>query len=148
MNTRFAHRLTAVAAAAAFALAAAVAEPANAALVLMLDDGQGNVVTVTDGGANDSNPNAGEVTFIGSIGVWQSTVNTVFSKPGLEGAQLDLNFGNRSTAAGTLTIMATDTDYLLGSDPGSFSLISTIGGTTTATATADAGLADRDAAGR
>ncbi|MEQ1515719.1 MAG: hypothetical protein ABL931_04425, partial [Usitatibacteraceae bacterium] len=43
---------------------------ANATLILTLDDGAGNSVTITDGGLNDGNPATGAVGFDGLLGNW------------------------------------------------------------------------------
>jgi hypothetical protein len=72
-------------------------------------------VTITDGGVGDANPAAGAVTFIGSVGVFNINVSTGLSKPVLPSspisALMDLNSVNTSTAAGTLLIELTDTDF-------------------------------------
>jgi hypothetical protein len=103
---------------------------ATAVPTLYLSDGV-NSVTVVDGGAGDSNPLAGVVTFNGSIGLnWTLNVTTGISKPML-GSQtqpwMDLNSVNAtSKGAGSLTIKLSDTGF----GPVSGKLTSKIGGTT------------------
>src|SRR5438876_4996303 len=83
---------------------------------LTLFDGT-TTITVTDGqtGTNpDQCPNAGCVTFIGPIGVWNINVDTGLTKPASGSAafpDMDLNYLARSTAAGTLKISWSDSGF-------------------------------------
>jgi hypothetical protein len=90
------------------------------------------VVTIEDGGAFDSNPLAGAVTFNGAVGAWDLNVATGTTKPRLGSAispMLDLNSVDMlSTGAGQLRIEFSEIGY------GPMSGISStfmIGGTTT-----------------
>jgi hypothetical protein len=113
------------------ALAVGVLAPtAHAGFVtVQLSDGV-NTTTVTDGGLGDANAALGAVTFVGVIGSWNINVTTALTQPAVPGLlpELDLNSVNTVSAGpGTLTIMATQTDYRL---DGEDVLFSTIGGTT------------------
>ena len=115
------------------ALALAQIAPAQAVPMLKLDDGNGNVVTITDGIAGDMNGTAGAVTYVGSLGVWNLNVTTGLSKPVLGSASqphLDLSSINVSGGTGTLTIEFTDTDFDIAS-PSHY--VNQIGGTTSGT---------------
>ncbi len=92
----------------------ATPSPASAAAKLRLDDGAGNSVTITDEGAGDASAGAvGDITWIGTLGVWNLNVATGSSKPVNALPELmHLNSVNRSTAAGTLVIEFTDTDWM------------------------------------
>ncbi|MEM8988711.1 MAG: hypothetical protein AAGC95_18530 [Pseudomonadota bacterium] len=100
--------LAAVAASAGFM--AASASSAVAGLVLTLDDGVNPAVVVTDNGAGDVNPNAGNLNFFGSVGVW--TVNLAFARSdnGAVSASLNenLDISTSSSGAGSLTITVLD----------------------------------------
>lgn len=91
-------------------------------------------VTITDGGIGDSNPLAGAVTFIGSVGVFDLNVTTGLTAPHVGSAvlpQMDLNSVDTTNNAGTLTIKFSETGF----GPlavGGF--ISLVGGTTQGTA--------------
>lgn len=98
------------------ASALAVSSPANANLVISLDDGAGNSIVVGDGGGSDLNGVDGGVTWVGGLGVWSINVSTGISDPALGTKalpNLDLNsVNNSSSAAGsTMTVMITDTDF-------------------------------------
>lgn len=91
------------------ALLVMVAAPGAKAtpLTLTLNDGSNPPVIVQDGGAGDSNPTPGVVTWIGSLGVWTVNVSTGLGYPeagSLSWPYLDLNSVNKSTGAGTLEI--------------------------------------------
>jgi hypothetical protein len=106
----------------------ALTTSANAAVILTLNDGVGNVISVTDGGVGDATAAAGAVTWTGSLGVWFINVSTGISSSGQAAAPfLDLNSVNRSSGAGSLTISLTDTGFT--PTNGSVALISGIGGT-------------------
>jgi hypothetical protein len=112
----------------------------EAAFTLRLTQGA-TVVTVLDGGAGDSNPVLGAITYIGPVGVFTINVSTGLSKPAIGPAAMDLNSVNSSTAAGTLTIELTDTDFV-GPSPGhTFN----VGGTSQGTAVFEAGRSDLNA---
>ena len=65
-----------------FAVTALVgAQSAYATMQLTLSASTGGSVTVLDGGAGDSNPAAGVITFIGVIGVWTINVSTGTAPP-------------------------------------------------------------------
>ncbi len=111
-------------------------------LTLSLNDGS-NSVTVQDGGVNDSNPAAGVVTWIGSIGVWTVNVTTGLGYPALGNLSwphLDLNSVNISSQAGTLTMLLTQGGFTSPPPP---AFLYSIGGTTqgNVTAYACAGMA-------
>lgn len=110
----------------------AARESSRAEASLFISDGI-NSITITDGGAFDSSPLAGLITYNGSLdasSAWTINVTTGISKPNL-GSDLipfmDLNSVNvSSTRGGTLTVRFSDNNFgpLL---PGSFT--SEIGGT-------------------
>jgi hypothetical protein len=105
--------------------------------MLMLDDGLGNTVTISDGGGGDSNGAAGAITWVGSLGVWSINVSTGVTKPASGSAtnpKMDLNTVDMSTAAGTLTIKFTDDGF--GPVPNGTKFRDSIGGTTEGTVTA------------
>ena len=122
-------------AAALMGLAFSVPLTAQAAMVLTLDDGAGNVVNLLDG------DNDGLINFVGTLGggtVWTVNVTAGLSKPVLTGnpSLMDLvSLNVSSTAGGTLTISLTDTDF-----PGPVDgiLVGGIGGTTAGTVAYDA----------
>ena len=106
-------------------------------LTLKLDDGT-NSVTVQDAGMGDSNPAAGAVTWIGSLGVWDVNVSTGIGYPlfgSLSWPYLDLNSANTSKAPGTLTITLTQGGFVAPPPPG---FLFQIGGTTQGTLNASA----------
>jgi VPDSG-CTERM motif len=83
---------------------------------LTLFDGTTTVV-VTDGETSpqvDRCPDAGCVTFIGAIGVWNINVDTGLTKPASGSAtmpDMDLNYIARATAAGSLKISWSDSGF-------------------------------------
>lgn len=117
-----------------------LAPSAHADFMLYIDD-PGDALTgltITDNGAGDINPMAGMITFSGAVGTtWIATVTTGVSKPAIGGVTdpwIDLNNVSLSSgAAGTLTIMLTDTNFSPDPTWTGTTLISAIGGTTTGT---------------
>ncbi len=106
---------------------ATCAVSAYAVPTLTLFDGT-STVTITDGGAGDTCPNAGCVTWIGAIGVWNLNIDTGFTKPLIGGPtnlKMDLAFAALSNAAGMLTITFSDDGYTVNGGG-----IDAIGGTT------------------
>jgi hypothetical protein len=109
----------------------AAVKPAEAALMLQLDDPAvgGIEVTVVDGDAD------GVVVWNGALGgtVWTINITTGLSKPALPGSSatsphMDLNSVNVSGGgAGTLNILLSDTDWSDAVPGGGFTLL--IGGT-------------------
>jgi hypothetical protein len=87
--------VVAVVAAALMFMPAAFAVP-----TLRLTDGT-NVVTIVDGGAGDSNPTAGAITFIGAVGSWLLNTTTGIGTAVYGPGKLDLNSANVSTTAPT-----------------------------------------------
>jgi PEP-CTERM motif-containing protein len=88
------------------------ASPARADLLLRLTDGT-TTVTVSNGGAGDSNPLSGVITFIGSVGTWITNVSTGFGSgaPTFTAGHLDLNSANTNTdGPGQLDILLTETN--------------------------------------
>jgi hypothetical protein len=92
--------------------------PANSAWALLIrltHLESGAQVTIADGGAGDSNPVAGALTFIGSVGVFTINVSTGLSKPVFPASptlgQMNLNSVNSSTSAGTLLLELTDINF-------------------------------------
>ena len=86
----------------------------------------------------DSNPAAGAVTWIGSLGVWNANVSTGIGYPlfgSLSWPYLDLNSVNTSTGSGTLTITLTQGGFEAPPPPG---FLFQIGGTTQGTVNASA----------
>jgi hypothetical protein len=120
---------TLLTAAATTALLLGAASASHASLMVSLDDGIGNSVSVVDQSGGDANAAVGAVSFIGNVGNFMINVTTGLSKPvlGLSSfPQMDLSSVNvTSQAGGTLTVELTDTDFS-GSDLGTF--VSQIGG--------------------
>jgi hypothetical protein len=90
------------------------ATSARADFEIQLSEAGYGTKTITDGGSGDVNPNTGAITYFGSFGTFSFTITTSESKPLIGSAsnpQMDLNFLVNSSAAGTLTIMASDTDF-------------------------------------
>ena len=119
-----------------------VSHNASAVTTLSLSDGAGNSVTCSDGDACDMLSAAGGVTWVGTLGVWTINVSTGLTTPGLarttKDLYLDLNSVNQSTAAGTLTVTFTSTDYAAG---GPFKAYSDVGGTANRAAGSSASFA-------
>lgn len=108
----------------------ALANNATAVPTLYLSDGTTSVI-IADGGPLDSSPQAGVVTYNGSVGGnWTLNVTTGISKPILGSPTqpwMDLNSVNAtSKGAGTMTIMFSDNNF----GPANGRLTSKIGGTT------------------
>lgn len=110
-------------------------KPAYATPMLTLFDGT-TTVTITDGGVGDADPDAGWVSYYGSVGTWK-TSTTGLTKPGmgseihpfLDLASLDVS----SIAGGTLTITWFDDGF--GPILAPASMVTEIGGTTSGTVT-------------
>lgn len=119
-----------------------VATTSHAITTLTLDDGMGNSISCSDGDACDLLPAPGGVTWSGTLGVWSINVSTGLAAPGLvrtaKDLYLDLNSVNQSTAAGTLTVTFTSTDYAAG---GPFLTYSDVGGTVARRTGSSAGFA-------
>lgn len=107
-------------------------------LQLKLDDGNGNIVVVTDNGSGDMNPTVGAITFAGAVGPnWYLNVEGATSKLASGSAsapELDLNTLNYSSGAGTLDVQLSDTGF---TGAGSVNFLATVGGTTTGNVTFD-----------
>ena len=103
----------------ATSIIAIFATPANATLVLTLNAGGTNVVTVTD------TANTGSVSYFGALGAWLFNITGgVSTKTGANAVtSLDLTSLNVSGGAGTLIITLTDNSFT--SPSGIFSSIST-----------------------
>ena len=97
------------------------------------------VVTVVDGGANDSNPSAGAITYVGPVGSnWIISADTARTKPGIGTAiepEMTLGTSSRSLFAGTLTIEFSDDLFGPSHGTASVSLGGTIGGAANSTFT-------------
>ncbi len=96
------------------AIALGLSGAAHAVPTMKISDGI-TTLTIADGSGSDSNPGAGLVTWIGTIGVWNINVNTGVTKPAFGDAEnpyMDLNFVNGSSSSGgTLTIWFSETDF-------------------------------------
>ncbi len=123
-------------------------QQADARLILTVDDlGTAGIDAIiidnTDGGVGDAtpkgaasvadgNPLDGVVSFVGAVGAFTINVVTGISEPIIGSSKqaiLNLNSVNvTTTSGGTLEIMLTDTDYLIGGLPGSAQIESAIGG--------------------
>jgi hypothetical protein len=101
---------------------------ANAVPTLTISDGT-TTVTILDNGAGDQSATAGWVLWSGNFGVWDVIVDTGITKPigGFSAINpgLDLGFQVSSTAAGSLTMTWSDTDF----GPWSGGFAADIGGT-------------------
>jgi hypothetical protein len=89
----------------------------------------GGSVTVTDGSALDKCPDAGCVTFIGSVGVWNVNVDTGLTFPAVTSpGQVDLSYLAVSTGkrASTITVTFSDSGF-----NGTFRWSDILGGTQT-----------------
>ena len=133
------------------------ASDADAAFVLSIDDlGTGGVDaiivdnalsgTATTKGLSsvaDMSGALGAIGFSGSVGPFMVFATTALSKPlmGTPGPEIYVTATVFSTGAGTLEIMATDTDFVLSNDK--LKLTNTIGGTTGGTVTALPGSLDQ-----
>ena len=113
----------------AFGVIAMCAGPANATLILTLNDGAGNTKTIVDNGEGDSDMSIGGIAWIGTLGTWvQNITGGLSNRPGVEGVStLDLVSLNRSRGAGTLTITLTDGVFTTPMGP-NFSATTEVGG--------------------
>ena len=132
------------------ASALALSSPAHANLVIDLDDGAGNSITIADEGGFDTFAGAGVVSWSGSLGVWNVNVTTGQSDPVLgtkADPNLDLNSVNTSTsgAASTMTVMMTDTDFTVAAIGELVDLLLEAGGTTSGTIAFDLWIDDNNA---
>jgi hypothetical protein len=119
---------------AALALLLAGTGRADAGFKMMLSDSlDGASVTIADNGLGDLNPALGVITFSGTVGEFAINVTSGLSKPvlgSLSLPQMDLNSLDTKlagSAADTLTIKLTDTDFVPFSGLGT--LTTTAGGT-------------------
>lgn len=101
--------------AAAASMLVAAASDARAGFVLELSDAT-TTVTVSDGGAGDTDADAGEIRYSGSIGIFGINLTTGRSKPVLGSTiepEMQLNSVDVSSSlgGGTLTIRLTDTGF-------------------------------------
>jgi PEP-CTERM motif len=111
------------------ALLLTVPTPASALLLTL--SGTGGSASVTDNGAGDANPAPGVVVFLGPLGAFTVNNTTGLSQPAIPPIEMDLNSVNvLSTGSGTLTITLVDSGFALAA--GSYSLVSTVGGTLSA----------------
>lgn len=79
---------------------------AGAVPTLRLSDGVStHTITLADGAATDSNPDAGVVTYIGAIGNWTVNVTTGIVFTGAGTAHMDLNSINVSSTSSTGTYL-------------------------------------------
>ena len=93
---------------------ATCAVSAYATPYLLLDDHAGHTMQIFDGSGSDSCPDAGCVTFIGSLGAWNINVDTGLTKPATGNAthlDMDLSFTAHSTGAGQLWVSFCDDGY-------------------------------------
>lgn len=99
--------------------------PARADLILILDDGLGNSVSITDGSVLDTNPLAGVVSFSGGLGAFIVNVSTGISYP-VMGSPLEpilhLNSVEVSVGTGSIMIGLSATDFIAPFGDGSFAL--------------------------
>ena len=113
------------------AIAAAMAgltQAVHAVPQLRLFDGT-TTITISDGGAGDSQAAAGQVVWIGSIGNWTLNVHTGSTYPvigSLSNPMMDLNFNATSGGAGGTLVISFSAD---GFGPTSGSTIASVGGT-------------------
>ncbi len=84
-------------------------------------------ITITDGGVGDSNPLAGWVTFIGTVGGFSVNVTTGLTSGSPTLAHLDLSTLSTFSGPGTLTIQFGDTGFS-GPISGTFDVGGTLSG--------------------
>jgi hypothetical protein len=107
METKKILRIAALGAAMSFGV------PAQAALMLSLQESSGSSLSITDGGAGDVNPMAGAITWIGALGGWSFNVTTGLSNtPGVAGdiASLDLVTLSQYSGSGLGHLLITVSD--------------------------------------
>ncbi|MBL8520714.1 MAG: PEP-CTERM sorting domain-containing protein [Betaproteobacteria bacterium] len=121
-----------ITASAAFALVFCTGTPAHAALILKLDAGGGNSVTITDGGVGDLDSSSGAVSWFGSLGSWIFNFTAgISNSPALSGpAILNLvSFNATSRRGGTLTISLMETGLTQPAGPSMLASTSVTGST-------------------
>ena len=110
-------------AAAAFGVVFATATQASLSLTLSND---GVTIVVTDGGAGDASPLAGQIAFSGAVGDYVFQVTTTASKPSVGSAafpEMRINVTNATYAPSggtidpTLVVVASDTGFSSASSP-------------------------------
>ena len=117
----------------AISLLLAAAAPSHAGLVLTLDAGNGNKITVTDGGVGDMSAATGAISWVGSLGSWIFNFTAGLSNsPAISGpATLQLTSLNATSwRGGTLTITLEE-DNLLFPSGSNLAARTLIGGYTT-----------------
>lgn len=105
---------------------------AHAALILKLDAGGGNSVTITDGGVGDLDSNSGSVAWFGSLGSWIFNFTAGLSNsPATTGpAILNLvSFNATSRRGGTLNISLIETGLTQPTGPNMLATTSVTGST-------------------
>lgn len=103
-----------------FVATTSLACTAHAVPQLRIFDAQ-TTITITDGDGADTDNAAGALSWAGSIGVWSVTVTSALTKPAAGSADhpfLGLTFSATSSAAGTLTLLFTETDFNTGGADG------------------------------
>lgn len=128
MNIKKLVGLTLVASALGF-----IANPAQATLMLSLNAGGGNQISITDNGAGDLDPTIGGIAWIGSLGTWIGNFTAGLSTaPGTDGiAVLDLaSLNATSRRGGTLVITLTDNGFTSPNGVG-LGALTQVGGVTT-----------------
>jgi len=110
--------------------------PAHATLMLTLNAGNGNTVTIVDGGPGDTDSATGSIHFKGSLGTWIANLTVGKSNsPGSDDvASLFLDSANGylnlfSRGAGSLTITLFDDGFTSPSGPNSLATTSVSGNT-------------------
>lgn len=105
---------------------------ANATLILTLDAGGGNKVSITDGGVGDLDSTVGAISWFGSLGTWVFNFTAGLSNsPAVDQpATLDLSSLNAtSRVGGTLTITLTETGLIFPNSP-NVTATTSVGGVT------------------
>lgn len=106
-------------------LVVAATQSAKAALVITISDGVNPDIVVADGDAADSNTNAGAVTLVAqSLGTFSLNITSSISSSPVPFMLLDVS-GVTTTAAGTITISATDDEFEANSSAGLVSIFTT-----------------------
>ncbi|MEP7154350.1 MAG: PEP-CTERM sorting domain-containing protein [Betaproteobacteria bacterium] len=79
------------------------AAPAHATLMLTLNAGNGNTITIVDGGIGDLDGTAGSIRFVGSLGTWIANLTVGHSNsPGID----DLAWLNMTSDNGYLNLFS------------------------------------------